>query len=228
MNSALDAFIPLKGHSSRVPGKNLRDFRGRPLFHLIVASLQRAARVGTIFIDTDDAQIAASAGSLDDVVVIQRHRDLVGDEVSVNRLIKAFLDTHDCEHLIQTHATNPLLRPETIDAAIDRYFSDGSITSLFSVSRHQARFFTEDMVAINHEPSELLPTQELDPLYMENSNFYIFSRDAFFEHDHRITSATAMFEMEPMEAVDVDEERDFVLAEALARSRVGPIPPARR
>ena len=51
---------------------------------------------------------------------------------------------------------------------------------------------------------------------MENSSFYLFSRDGFFEHDRRITNATTTFEVDPMEAVDIDEERDFALAEALA------------
>ncbi len=227
MSGTVDAFIPLKGHSERVPGKNLRDFGGRPLFHTIVATLQQARRVGTIYIDTDDQRIAADAEMLDDVVVIRRRPDLIGDDVSVNLLIKAFLETHDCEHTIQTHATNPLLRAGTIDAGIDRYLSDGSISSLFAVTRHQARFYRGDMTAINHDPSELLPTQDLAPLYMENSNFYIFSREGFFEHDRRVTDDTAMFEMDPIEAIDIDEERDFEMAQTLLASRPTAAPAAR-
>ena len=74
----------------------------------------------------------------------------------------------------------------------------------------------------NHKPSELLPTQNLDPLYMENSNFYIFSKDGFLAHDRRITDDTAMFEVDPIEAVDIDEERDFAMAEALSLVRPDP------
>jgi len=215
VSTRVDAFVPLKGHSSRVPGKNLRDFNGRPLFHVIVETLQAARTVGTIYIDTDDATIAADAGRLEDVVVIRRRPDLVGDDVSVNLLIKSLLETHECENLIQTHATNPLLRPETIDDAVDRFTADPSISSLFAVTRYRARFYRGDMTPVNHDPRELLPTQQLDPLYMENSNFYVFSRDGFFEHDRRITDRTAMFEMDPMEAIDIDEERDFTMARAL-------------
>lgn len=222
MNGPIDAFIPLKGHSSRVPGKNLRDFAGRPLFHVIVETLRRAKRVGMIYLDTDDEAIAESAASLWGVAVIRRRPDLVGDDVSVNLLIKSFLETYDGEHLIQTHATNPLLRSATIDAAVDRYTADDSISSLFAVTRHQARFYRRDLTAVNHDPSELLPTQDLDPLYMENSNFYIFSREGFSEHDRRITDHAAMFEVDPIEAVDIDEERDFAMAEALSLARPDP------
>jgi CMP-N-acetylneuraminic acid synthetase len=220
VSRTIPAFLPLKGHSERVPGKNLRDFAGRPLFQVIVETLQAAQRVGPIYIDTDDAAIARSARDLEDVVVIDRRPDLVGDAVSVNRLIRAFLDTHDDADLLQTHATNPLLRAATIDGAIDAYLDDPSITSLFAVTRFQARFYDPEGTAINHDPSELIPTQDLDPIYMENSNFYVFSRDGFLQHDHRVTPATRMFEVDPLEAIDIDEEADFALALAVARAGI--------
>lgn len=212
----VNAFIPLKGHSARVPAKNLRPFRGIPLFQVIVRTLQEAERIATIYIDTDSDEIAERAAGLDDVEVILRRPDLVGDAVSVNLLIKAFLETYPDEHLLQTHATNPLLQAKTVDAAIAAYFSDDHATSLFSVTRYQARFYDAQLRAVNHDPTELLPTQQLDPLYMENSNLYLFSRRGFFENDRRITDATSVFEIDPLEAIDIDEERDFALAEALA------------
>ena len=221
----VNAFIPLKGHSARVPGKNLRDFNGRPLFHVIVETLQRADGVATVYIDTDSVDIAGSAALLEDVVVIERHPELVGDDVSVNLLIAAFLDTHDDAHLLQTHATNPLLQPITIDAAIDAYFADESISSLFAVTRYQARFYDGGLRPINHDPTELIPTQLLDPLYMENSNFYLFNREGFLEHRHRITAATRIFPVDPIEAIDIDEEKDFSLAAAVERALTSDRPP---
>jgi len=223
MTELVDAFIPLKGHSERVPRKNMRDFGGAPLFHTIVRTLEAAERVGSIYIDTDSEEIAESASSFSSVVVIRRRDDLIGDNVSVNLLIGAFLDRFGSQHVIQTHATNPLLTADTIDRAVAQYFADPEITSLFAVTRHQARFFTADLEAVNHDPTELLPTQQLSPLFVENSNFYIFGSDAFREQGRRITDRTVMFEMEPMEAIDIDEERDFAMARAIlgVRSTVG-------
>jgi len=212
----INAFIPLKGHSARVPGKNLRPFRGRPLFQVVVQTLQAAESVATIYIDTDSDEIAELATELNGVSVIRRRRDLIGDGVSVNLLIKVFLETHPDRHLVQTHATNPLLRPETVDAAVAAYFANDRTTSLFSVTRYQARFYDARLRAINHDPTELLPTQQLEPLYMENSNLYVFSRPGFLENDRRITDVTSTFEIDTVEAVDIDEPRDFELAEALA------------
>ena len=109
-----------------------------------------------------------------------------------------------------------MLHPATIDAAVSAYSADPAISSLFGVTRYQARFYDGDLRAINHDPTELLPTQDLAALYMENSNLYIFSRDGFLEHDRRITDATRMFEVDPLEAIDIDEEADFTFAAAAA------------
>ncbi len=214
----ISVFIPLKGKSQRVPGKNMRPFGGRPLFHTILATLENAERVDGIYIDTDSEVIADSVASFGSVTVVMRKPELLGHDVSVNWLIKDFLEDHpDIADLAQTHCTNPLLSAATIDAAVNAYFEDEESTSLFTVTRIQARLYDAEVKALNHNPDELLPTQDLDPIYLENSNLYLFSREAFFAEDARITSQTMMWEMDPYEAVDIDEEKDFRMAEALHR-----------
>lgn len=214
----IDIFIPLKGASERVPGKNMRPFGGRPLFHTILATLEEAERVSGVYIDTDSDVIAESAAVFDHVTVIRRKEELLGHEISVNWLIKDFLVDHpDIGHLGQTHCTNPLLSAGSIDAAVGAYFDNAQATSLFTVTRIQARLYDKDMKAVNHNPDELLPTQDLDPIYLENSNLYLFERKAFLDEDARITAKPMMWEMDPYEAVDIDEEKDFRMAEALHR-----------
>lgn len=213
MMASVTAFVPLKGHSSRVPGKNFRDFRGRPLFHVIVETLIGAHVVDGVHIDTDDDEIADSAASLVGVTVLRREEHLEGDDVSVNLLIESFLErVPEATHVIQTHATNPLLRSSTIDQAVEQYLRDDAHDSLFAATRCQARFYDGNIVAINHDPDELIPTQKLEPLFLENSSFYVFSRDSFGRRGHRIGERPAMFEMDPMEAIDIDEEHDLSLA----------------
>ena len=217
----IDIFIPLKGKSQRVPGKNMRPFGGRPLFHTILTTLENAKCVGNVFIDTDSEVIAESAATFESVTVLMRKPELLGHDISVNWLIKDFLVDHpDVAHLGQTHCTNPLLSASTIDAAVAAYFADDESTSLFTVTRIQARLYDKEIKALNHNPDELLPTQALDPIYLENSNLYIFERNAFFAEDTRITSKSMMWEMDPYESVDIDEEKDFRMAEALHRSMV--------
>jgi CMP-N-acetylneuraminic acid synthetase len=91
--------------------------------------------------------------------------------------------------------------------------------SLFSVTRRQARFWTADGKAVNHDPARLLRTQDLSPLLEENSCLYLFSRAGLLRYGNRIGERPLMFEMDPREAWDIDEESDFEIAELLFRHR---------
>ncbi len=221
-NHAITALLPMKGHSERVPGKNIRDFAGKPLFYWVLDALTASGLIGEIIIDTDSAEIAALARGREKVRIIERPQELRGDFVSMNSIIGHDLSLAASEHFLQTHSTNPLVRGETIDRAIERYF-DGLAKndSLFSVTPWQCRFYTADGRPVNHNPAELLRTQDLPPLYEENSCLYIFSQKSFAAAgDKRIGLTPALFPMSRLEAVDIDEEEDFILAETLAARRV--------
>ena len=212
------ALVPMKDHSERVPGKNMRPFSGRPLFHWIVMSLQNSTYITRIVIDTDSEAITQNAlEHFDRVSILERPEVIRGDFVSMNEIIAYDLSQIEGGHFLQTHSTNPLLTTETIDKAIECYFNRlETYDSLFSVTRYQVRLYWEDGRPINHNPQELLRTQDLEPIYEENSCLYIFSKASFSQSgDRRIGLRPRMFEINKLEAVDIDEEQDFRLAEIL-------------
>ena len=92
--------------------------------------------------------------------------------------------------------------------------------SLFSVTRLQTRLFDAAGQPLNHDPGVLMRTQDLPPVYEENSNIYLFS-DEQIAHRRRIGDAPLLFETDPLESTDIDEEHDFVIAEMLHRMRAG-------
>lgn len=211
--------LPMKGNSQRVPNKNMRDFDGVPLYHTIVKTLLDSKYVESIIIDTDSEKIEEDAKSNfgDKIIIINRPKEIQGDFVSMNNVIAYDLSLLEGEHFLQTHSTNPLLKTETINNAIEQYFRDLSkFDSLFSVTKIQTRFYDKNAKPINHNPNELLRTQDLEPMYEENSNFYIFSKDAFENvGKKRIGLKPQIFEINKLEAIDIDESEDFKLAELL-------------
>ncbi len=213
------ALLPMKENSERVPNKNMRDFNGAPLYHAIMGSLLASVYIDKIVIDTDSERIANDAKKHfgDKIIIIDRSVSIQGDFVSMNDIIESDLSQLEGEHFIQTHSTNPLLRHATIDKAIEQYFQGfGKYDSLFSVTRLQTRLYDKKAKPINHNPNELLRTQDLEPLFEENSNFYLFSKDAFHNADKkRIGLKPQIFEVNKLEAVDIDEPEDFKLAELL-------------
>jgi CMP-N-acetylneuraminic acid synthetase len=216
------ALLPMKGHSERVPNKNIRLFSGKPLFHLVADTLESCDAIGSIIIDTDSERIADDARKhFSKVEIIERPKELQGDFVEMNDIIAHDLKMTGGEHYLQTHSTNPLLTTETLAAAIECYFSSfENHDSLFSVTRMQTRLYWESGEPINHNPKELLRTQDLPPVFEENSNIFIFSKSSFTSAGNkRIGLRPVMFPMDKMEAVDIDEESDFRLAEMLYRIR---------
>ena len=216
------AIVPIKEHSERVPNKNIRLFNGKPLFFWIIQELLYAKHVRYICVDTDSHAIIDAIKKLfEDITFILRPLQLRGDEVSMNSIINYDINEElDAENYIQTHTTNPLLTRETIDSAIETYFSNlPHYDSLFTVSRIQTRCYAQDGACINHDPENLIPTQNLPPVYVENSNMYIFSRDSFNIRKRRIGKRPYMFEMNAYEALDIDEEEDFICAEILHKAR---------
>lgn len=214
------ALLPMKGHSERVPNKNMKRFSGKPLYHAIMQKLLGVNRIKKVLINTDSQIIADDAISNfgDRVNIVERPGEIRGDFVSMNKVIEHDLKVGgECVYL-QTHSTNPLVRCETLDSALDQYFEKLAIgfDSLFSVTRFQTRFYDANGTPVNHNPSDLLRTQDLPPLYEENSNFYIFSNQSFEEAGkRRIGLNPSMFEVPALEAVDIDNASDFELAEML-------------
>ena len=218
MQRRVTALLPMKDNSQRVPNKNIRLFDGKPLFFHIIETLSDCKSIGSVLINTDSVRIAELAKTFSKVRIIQRPQDICGDTVPMNSIINHDLAFAETEHILQTHATNPLLSPASVERAIDMYFSGLDVyDSLFTVTKRQTRFYWQDGTPVNHSPKELLQTQDLPALYEENSCLYVFSQNGFrAAGNRRIGNTPQMFPLNALEAIDIDEEEDFVLAELIA------------
>lgn len=213
------ALLPMKGTSERVPNKNLKDFNGKPLYHVILNSLLKSRFINKIIINTDGDDLMTDINSnfKDKVVVFDRKEEICGNYVSMNKIIQDDIKSIDADIFIQTHSTNPLLKVETLDKAIEKMIELSKTKendSVFSVSKTQKRFYNKDTTPMNHDP-KMLVTQHLDPIYEENSCFYIFTKDSFLKNESRIGSKPFMFEIDKIESTDIDEPEDFIIAAAL-------------
>ena len=217
-NRKVTALIPIKEHSERVKNKNFRNFTGKPLYYHILETLEHTYAIDEVIINTDSLVVKNEAPELFPKVKIHMRPDkLKGDFMSVNKIIGYDLDHSESDIYIQTHATNPLLKSETIAHALKKFVDvEDTYDSVFSVNQFQSRFYDEKGKAINHNPNELIRTQDLPPLYEENSNFYIFTKDSYKKDEKRIGYSPYLFEMSRIESIDIDDEFSFHLAEMLA------------
>ena len=217
------ALVPMRHHSQRVPGKNYRLLAGKPLYQHIIETLMAVPEVTSIMVDTDSEPVMAGLReNFPQVKIIQRPENLRAPEIPMNEILAYDTAQVESDFYLQTHSTNPLLKAETISGAIKKFTSQyPAFDSMFSVTRLQTRLWDSLTRAINHNPAILLQTQDLPPVYEENSCFYLFTRQNLLAKRNRLGERPLMYEIPRLEAVDIDEEPDFVIADLLMRQRLG-------
>ena len=216
------ALLPMKANSERVTGKNFRDFNGKPLFRWILDTLLEVEVIDQVFINTDARHILVEKGLTDSnrVTVRDRKAELCGDLVSMNLVLADDVDNINADIYLMTHTTNPLMSADTIRGALKAFQeaqSTGDADSLFTVDRVQTRLYREDCSAVNHDPNNLIRTQDLEPWFEENSNLYIFTCDSFYSTNARIGKRPMMYEGPRFESIDIDDQDDWNFAVIASR-----------
>lgn len=221
------ALLPMKAHSARVSGKNFRDFAGKPLFRWILDTLLSLQEIEKVIINTDARSILASHGLVDTdrVMIRDRRPEICGDFVSMNRVLEDDLSAVESDCYLMTHTTNPLLSADSIRQAIQAYrkgIDANQCDSLFTVNKMQTRFYRSDTSPINHDPNNLVRTQDLEPWFEENSNLYIFNQASFAKTGARIGQHPLMYETSRSESIDIDDQEGWDIAEAIATAKIKP------
>ena len=216
------ALLPMKANSERVKGKNFREFCGKPLFKWILDTLLEVAEIDQVIINTDARNILIKNGLVenDRIVIRDRKSELCGDLVSMNSILADDVSNIDSDFYIMTHTTNPLLSATTIRKAIKLFLEERKsriVDSLFTVNKIQTRFYLEDGSAVNHNPNNLIRTQDLEPWYEENSNLYLFTKESFKQVGARIGKYPMMYEGPQVESIDIDTQEDWDFAVIAAR-----------
>lgn len=216
------ALVPMREHSERVPGKNYRSLAGRPLFHHILMALIASKHLDQIVVDTDSQNIKEGITQhFPNVKLIDRPEHLRAGEIPMNEILLHDTAQAPADYYLQTHSTSPLLQTATIDKAIGTFLDAlPGKDSLFGVTELRTRLYDQHGKAINHNPAELLRTQDLPPVYEENSCIYLFNRQSLVKYGHRIGKSPILFTIPREEAWDIDEEPDFEIVDFLMQRRM--------
>ncbi|MBA2725990.1 MAG: acylneuraminate cytidylyltransferase family protein [Actinobacteria bacterium] len=215
------AIVPMRHSSSRVVGKNYRPLAGKPLYRHIVESLLAANGITEVVIDTDSELLWEDAARhFPDVRLLERPPHLADEMVSMNDVLLNTVKHVDADIYFQTHSTNPLVRPSSIDAAIDAFVEGRpEYDSLFTVTPVYKRFWTSAGKPVNHNPDRLLRTQDLPPIMEENSCMYIFEREILETRRNRLGARPLLFPLDAEEAFDIDEELDVLVVDGILSKR---------
>ena len=207
------AMVPIKLNSERVKEKNLREFYdGKPLIRFILDALLGSKHIEEIYVYCSSERIKNYLP--DGVKFLKRPDFLDGNDCNCNDIIREFIKEVDADYYVVSHATAPFTTSQSIDRCIESVVYDGNFDSSFTVEKIQTFLWSKGM-PLNFDPDHFPRTQDLEPIYMETSGAFVFSRKIFETYNRRVGIKPCLVEVEPQESCDIDTEYDMAVAQAL-------------
>lgn len=206
------AVVPMKLNNTRLPQKNIKNFtNGKPLCQYILHTLSECTAIDEIYVYCSNPVIQEYL--IPGIKYLQRSAALDRDVTAMNEVLKAFAGDVDADIYVMAHTTAPFIGREAIEKGIEAV-AGGKYDSAFSVKKLQD-FIWKDGAPFNYELENIPRTQDLPPLYMETSGFYIYNASVINEMGRRIGQNPYLVEVGEIESCDIDEKEDFVIADAI-------------
>ncbi len=214
------AYMPLRGGSKSIPGKNIRPLAGRPLFAWALGAALDSGCFDEIWVGTDSAAIrhAVTAQFADRVRLFERAAATCTDEASTESALLEFSTSAGFDVLCTIQATSPMTRAEDFQAA-RRGFEMQRADSLLTATRTRRFYWTDDARPLNYDPAVRPRRQEFAGSLMENGAFYLTRRAVLEGSRCRLGGKIAIHEMIGDSAVEIDEPEDWLIVERLLRQR---------
>lgn len=205
------AFVPVRLNSQRVEGKNLRELGGRPLMTYLLETLTRVDNIDEVYVYCSNPAVKPYLP--EGVKFLQRDERLDQNTTLGAEIYDAFTREVEADIYILAHATSPFIRSATIANAVAQVES-GRYDSAFSAERVQTFAWWQDR-PLNYTFERVPRTQDLEPVYVETSAFFVFREDVWREKHRRIGERAYMAVTDRIESMDIDNPDDFLLAEAI-------------
>ena len=206
------AVVPIKLNSTRLPQKNIKKFtNGKELCWYVLSTLMEVSGIDDVYVYCSSADIKQYIP--DKVSYLCRNESLDTDTASINEVLYSFAHDVDADIYCMAHTTAPFISAKSIQSGLDAVIS-GKFDSAFSCKKLQD-FLWKDGSPLNYELNNIPRTQDLPVLYQETSSFYIYRKDIILDKRRRIGERPYIVEVGEIEGIDIDEQEDFIIADAL-------------
>ncbi|MCI8858049.1 MAG: acylneuraminate cytidylyltransferase family protein [Lachnospiraceae bacterium] len=207
------ALVPIKLNSQRLPHKNILPILGKPMCYHMVDSLVQTKNIDEVYVYCSDPKVTEYIP--EGATFLQRDKKLDQDLVKGFEIYRSFIETVDADVYVLAHTTSPFTKTETIENALSHILS-GECDSAFSAERVQT-FAWYQGKAINYDLNDVPRTQDMEPIWVETSAFYMFKKEIFTEHNRRIGFHPYIQEVSGIEAVDIDTKQDYDFAVEMSK-----------
>lgn len=206
------AIVPMKLNNRRLPQKNTKCFtNGKPLCYYILSTLLTVDGVDEVYVYCSNPNIQEFIP--DGVKYLKRSESLDQDTTKMNEVLQNFATDVPADIYVMTHTTAPFISKESIEKGLQAVRS-GNFDSSFAAKKLQD-FLWKDGAPFNYELDNIPRTQDLPVIYEETSGFYIYQNEVMTKLNRRIGERPYIVEVNEIEAIDIDEAEDFMIADAI-------------
>lgn len=209
------AFITIKLNSRRLPNKNILPLGDHPLSWHICNTLLHCRTIDEIYIYCSEERVMRYVPQDPRLIFRKREKWLDGDLIRAQDTYQAFVSEVDADIYVAALTTAPFITSESIDVGVGKVKS-GEYDSAFSAQKLQT-FAWYQGKPLNYSPESIPRTQDIDPVLVETSGFFAFTKELWVNHKRRIGFRPYIHPVDDVEAVDIDTGKDFELAERLIR-----------
>lgn len=208
------ALVPVKLNNQRFPGKNIKSFtNGEPLITHATRKLAQLECIDAAYVFCSDPSIKEYLP--EGINFLERSAAMDRDQTRMNEIITAFIEQVDADVYLLTHVTSPFIAPKTLEAAVNAVVS-GEYDSACSVE-FMHDFLWYQNKPLTYDPVSIPRTQDIQPVLKETSGVYVFTKNVA-QQNRRIGYKPFFVECDKIEAIDIDEEIDFIIADAIYQS----------
>lgn len=222
--------ILARGGSKRLPRKNLLPLNGRPLIAYMIGAA-RASKLDRIVVSTEDDEIAEVARREGGDVPFRRPPALAEDYAQDSDILLHAHDTVAAQEgrgydiLMHLQPTTPFVLPETISACAEalRATEANCCFAARIVSEPPQWMFTRraDGTAVplldKRVEGDAIHTQKLDRPFFPAGAAYAVRTEVLRREKTLFVAPLRIAEMDPLRAIDIDEEIDLIFAEIVAK-----------
>ena len=205
------AIMPIKTHNERLPGKNTKLLGDKPLLQYELLNLQKVNGIDKVIVYCSDDSICKDLPS--GIVFEKRPEFLDLPSSNFTQIFENFIKIYDADIYVYAHATAPFITVETMQECFDAVKS-GEYDSAFCATKIQD-FLWQDNLPLNFDATNVPRSQDIKPIYRETSGVYVFTKEVFLSQKRRIGKKPYIKEVTYKEAFDINEPKDFKLAEVM-------------
>lgn len=215
------AFVPARGGSKGIPGKNIKEFFGKPLIYWCLEGLARSKSIDEIVVATDSTEIedVVLSFGFNQVKIYHRSAENANDTASTESVMLEYIEAQKLEPndiFVLVQATSPFTKAKHFDEAFDLFNANKS-ESLLSCARIKRFFWSAGGNAINYDFNNRPRRQDFDGTLVENGAFYINTVKNIIKYKNRLSGKIMTYEMPEYTVLEIDEEEDWIMGEMLMK-----------